>query len=42
MTDVPIILISSSGIDVHTGEFGILLDALKFRNSIVAVVHQGD
>ncbi|MHA1200827.1 MAG: EF-Tu/IF-2/RF-3 family GTPase, partial [Candidatus Heimdallarchaeaceae archaeon] len=42
MAEVPIIMISSSGIDIHTGEFGILLDALKYSNGIVAVVHDGD
>ena len=40
MADVPVILITSEGIDIHTGEFGILLDALKFTNGIVAIVHE--
>jgi len=41
MADVPIILVSSEGIDIHTGEFGILLDALQYRNGILAIVHDG-
>ncbi len=42
MADVPIIVITSTGIDIHTGEFGILLDALKYSNGIVVVAHDGE
>ncbi len=42
MTDVPIILIPLSGPDVYTGEFALLLEALKFRNGIIIIAHEDE
>ncbi len=42
MTDVPIVLIPITGPDIHTAEFGLLLESLGFANGIIAVVHEGE
>ncbi|MHA1419954.1 MAG: EF-Tu/IF-2/RF-3 family GTPase [Candidatus Heimdallarchaeaceae archaeon] len=42
MTDVPIVMIPLTGPDIHTAEFGLLLESLRFENGIIAVVHDGE
>lgn len=42
MTDVPIVVIPLTGPDVHTAEFGLLLESLGFENGIIAVIHEGE
>ena len=42
MTDIPILLLPVTGPDIHTGEFGLLLEALQFSNGVIAIVHEGE
>jgi len=42
MADVPLVIVSPEGPDIHTGEFGILLNSLNFTNGLIALVHEGE